>query len=111
VPGVTSLTASAAAIGRPLASRNELLKVLPAPLGNGRLRGEIETAESVAIIKIGQHFQRIKTLLLELGLADRSIVVERATSKEERILRLIDVAEGERPYFSTILIYRGGEEW
>lgn len=111
VPGVTSLTASAAAIGRPLASRNDLLKVLPAPLGNERLRSEIQTAESVAIIKVGQHFERIKSLLVELRLADRAIMVERATSSEERILKLTDVAEGERPYFSTILIYRGGEEW
>src|SRR5690606_37276488 len=31
-PGVTSLTAAAAAIARPLAARNEMLKVLPAPL-------------------------------------------------------------------------------
>ena len=111
VPGVTSLMASAAAIGRPLASRNELLKVIPAPLGNERLRAEIETAESTAIIKVGQHFDRIKNLLVDLALGDRSIIVERATSREERILKLTDVAEGERPYLSTILIYRGGEEW
>jgi precorrin-2/cobalt-factor-2 C20-methyltransferase len=111
VPGVTSLTASAAVIGRPLASRNDLLKVLPAPLGNERLRSEIENAESVAIIKVGQHFERIKSLLVELRLADRAIIVERATSREERIFKLADVAKGERHYFSTILIYRGGEEW
>jgi precorrin-2/cobalt-factor-2 C20-methyltransferase len=111
IPGVTSLTASAAVIGRPLASRNDLLKVLPAPLDNERLRAEIETAESVAIIKVGQHVERIKSLLVELRLADRAIMVERATSSEERVLKLTDVAEGDRPYFSTILIYRGGEEW
>ena len=36
VPGVTSLTACAAAIGRPLAARNDVLKVLP---GNAGCRG------------------------------------------------------------------------
>ena len=33
VPGVTSLTAAAAAISRPLAARNEMLKVLQPPAG------------------------------------------------------------------------------
>src|SRR5690606_2277544 len=44
IPGVTSLTAAAAAIGRPLAARNETLKVLPAPLENARLRAELADA-------------------------------------------------------------------
>src|SRR5262245_38222895 len=38
IPGVTSLTAAAAAIGRPMVARNETLKVLPAPLEDRVLR-------------------------------------------------------------------------
>ena len=41
VPGVTSITAAAAAIARPLAARNEVVKVLPATLPPERLHAEL----------------------------------------------------------------------
>jgi precorrin-2/cobalt-factor-2 C20-methyltransferase len=111
VPGVTSLTACAAAIGRPLAARNDLLKVLPAPLDEENLGSEIASADAVAIIKVGKHFDKIRKILVDLRLDDRAVIVERATRDDERITRLQDMPEGERPYFSTILVYKGGENW
>ncbi|MEO0945739.1 MAG: precorrin-2 C(20)-methyltransferase [Pseudomonadota bacterium] len=111
VPGVTSLTACAAAIKRPLAARNERLKVLPAPLAADVLMRELREAEAAAIIKVGRHFEKIRAVLDETGLAGRAMIIERATGAEERITKLSDVPEGERPYFSTILVYRGAEPW
>jgi precorrin-2/cobalt-factor-2 C20-methyltransferase len=111
VPGVTSLTAAAAAIGRPLAARNEMLKVLPAPLPDEVLRGELVAAEAVAIIKVGRHFDRIRALLGETGHAAGAMVIEHATTARQRITPLGRFAHGERPYFSTILCYRGAEAW
>lgn len=111
VPGVTSLTAAAAAIGRPLAARNEVLKVLPAPLPDDVLRFELETAPAAAVIKVGRHFDRIRRLLGETGHAEGAVVVEHATGVRQRITPLTSFAHEERPYFSTILCYRGGEAW
>src|SRR5439155_4007305 len=74
VPGITSLTACAAAIGRPLAARNDVLKVLPATLDPRRLRAEIESGESIAIIKVGQHFEKVGAMLADLGLTDSAII-------------------------------------
>lgn len=111
VPGVTSLTACAAVLGRPLAARNEVLKIIPAPLAEDRLRRELETAEAAAIIKIGSHFAKVRKILCDLGLASRAAIIERATQGDQRISRLDDVPEGERPYFSTILVYNGSEPW
>lgn len=111
IPGITSLTAAAAAISRPLAARNELLKVLPAPLSDAELRPELEAAPAAAIIKVGRHFDRIRNLLAQTGHADNAVVVEHATSARQRITRLADFAHNERPYFSTILCYRGAEAW
>jgi precorrin-2/cobalt-factor-2 C20-methyltransferase len=111
VPGITSLTAAAAAIGRPLAARNEILKVLPAPLPDETLRAELHAAPAAAIIKVGRHFDRIRDLLAETGHAANAVVVEHATTARQRITPLAGFGYGERPYFSTILCYRGQEAW
>lgn len=111
VPGITSLSAAAAAIARPLAARNETLKVLPAPLPDETLRAELAASPAIAIIKVGRHFDRIRTLLGETGHAGSAFVVEHATTTRQRISRLADFAHDERPYFSTILCYSGAEPW
>jgi precorrin-2/cobalt-factor-2 C20-methyltransferase len=111
VPGVTSLTAAAAAIARPLAARNEILKVLPAPLPDEALRAELAATPAAAIIKVGRHFDRIRALLVETGHAANAVVVEHATTARQRITPLDKVAHDDRPYFSTILCYRGDEAW
>ena len=111
VPGVTSLTAAAAAIARPLAARNEMLKVLPAPLPDAVLRAELGATPAAAVIKVGRHFDRIRMLLAETGHAEGAVVVEHATGVRQRITPLADFGFDERPYFSTILCYRGEEAW
>lgn len=111
VPGVTSLTACAAAIGRPLAARNDVLTVIPATLPGERLAEALAGADAAAIIKVGRHFDKVRAALGEAGLAEGAMIVETATTGEERITALADIPHGERPYFSTILVYRGGEAW
>jgi len=111
VPGITSLTAAAAAISRPLAARNERLKVLPAPLETDVLRGELESAESIAVIKVGRHFDRVRTLLEETGHGPSALIVEHASGDKQTITPLRDFAADARPYFSIILSYRGAEAW
>ncbi len=111
VPGVTSITASAAAIGRPLSARNEVVKVLPATLPEDRLRDELLTAESAAIIKVGRHFGKIRNILGNLDLATRAHVIVKATHDDQRTTPLLDITEDSLPYFATILVYTGAEAW
>ncbi len=92
VPGVTSITASAAAIGRPLAARDEVLKVLPATLDADRLRDELMTAPSAAIIKVGRHFKKVRDILGALDLITRAVVIEKATHDDQRITKVEDVS-------------------
>lgn len=111
VPGVSSMVAAAAAAGRPLAARNDVLTVLPAPLDDAALRARIETADALAIIKIGRHFNRIRHLLQTLNLEAASLYLERVTLASERVLPLSAVAADAAPYFSMILVYKGAEDW
>ena len=110
VPGVSSLAAAASAAGWPLAARNDVLTVLPAPLDDEELKRRLAGCDAAAIIKLGRHFARLRRLLEEAGLADKARYVERASLGNERVLRLDEVT-GEAPYFSMILVHRRGEAW
>jgi precorrin-2/cobalt-factor-2 C20-methyltransferase len=110
VPGVSSLTASAAALQRPLAARNDLLSIVPAPLPDERIREALAAGDAIAFIKVGRHLDRVRTLIEEAGLEGAAGYLERIGLPEERILPLRD-APAEAPYFSIILVYKGAEDW
>ncbi|GAB4523185.1 MAG: precorrin-2 C(20)-methyltransferase [Roseibium sp.] len=111
VPGVTSLTACAAQLRRPLTSRNDVLTVIPGPLPDDEIRRRIDAAQAVAIMKVGRHLPRLKALLSGMGLLDRAGYVERASLADQKVHRLVDLEAESAPYFSMILIYKGDEAW
>ncbi|BDA82589.1 precorrin-2 C(20)-methyltransferase [Aureimonas sp. SA4125] len=108
VPGIASVTAAAAALGRPLAARNDVLTIIPGPLDDAAIAARIAGAEGFAIMKLGRHFARVRALLETLGLTDACAYCERVSLPEQRVLPLAE-AGGEAPYFSMILGYRGAE--
>jgi precorrin-2/cobalt-factor-2 C20-methyltransferase len=55
-------------------------------------------------MKLGRHFTKIRDLLHQLGMASRARYIERATTKQQRILSLDAVNPEEVPYFSMIII-------
>lgn len=111
VPGVSSLTACSAILGSPLAARNDVLTVLPAPLDEESLRARLSRSDSVAIIKVGRHFEKIRRLLGELDLLDQARYIEHATMATQKVLPLAEVPLTEVPYFSMILVHQRGEAW
>ncbi len=110
VPGVTSMTASAAALGLPLAARNEVLSVIPGPLEDDALKARIAAADSLVIMKVGRHLERIRQVIDGLGLLDRAHYIERASLVQERRMVLADAPQNA-PYFSMILITKGADPW
>ena len=110
VPGVTSVTTCAARAGMPLAARNERLTVLPGPLPEDELRARIDGAESVAIMKVGRHLAKIRSVIDDLGLTDQAAYVERASLPDEVVCPLSQAPE-KAPYFSMILLTKGADPW
>ena len=110
VPGVTSITACAARAGMPLAARNERLTILPGPLPAEELRTRIEGAESVAIMKVGRHLNKIRTVIADLGLTDKAAYIERASLPDELVCPLASAPE-KAPYFSMIILTKGADPW
>jgi len=104
VPGVSSLTACAAAAGAALVRRDETLTVIPAILDEAALRHRLAAAEAAAIVKLGRHLPKVRRVLEGLGLLSRALYVERASLPEQRVLPLAAVADDAAPYFSMALI-------
>ncbi len=111
VPGVSSLMACAAALGAPLAARNDVMTVVPAPLPDDQIRARLAATDAATIIKVGRHFPRVLAILRELDLARHARYVERATMANQRILDLDQVDAESVPYFSMIIVHRRGEAW
>lgn len=111
VPGVSSLTACAAALGAPLAARNDVLSVVPAPLPEAELARRLAASEAAAIIKVGRHLAKVRRVLGDLGLRQSARYIEHATMASQRVLPLDAVGEASAPYFSMILVHRRGEAW
>jgi precorrin-2/cobalt-factor-2 C20-methyltransferase len=110
VPGVSSLGACAAALKWPLTARDDVLTVLPGSLPNDALKARIEAAEAIAIMKVGRHLPRLRTLLDGMGLTAFAGYAERASLDAERVSPLTEAPE-TAPYFSMILIRKGNDPW
>ena len=109
VPGVSSVMAAGAASARPIAARNDVFTIIPAPLEDWEIGARIALSEAFAIIKLGRHFSRVKALIEALRLTDSCRYCERVSLAEERIMPLGEAGD-TAPYFSMILGYRGEEK-
>jgi precorrin-2/cobalt-factor-2 C20-methyltransferase len=106
VPGVSSLTACAAAAGLPLVQRDAALAVIPATLDEDALIRRLAEAESAAIIKIGRHFAKLRRVAERLGLLETAVYVEHASLPTQRVTPLAKVDPAAVPYFAMALIRR-----
>lgn len=106
VPGVSSVMAAAAAAARPLALGTDGFAVLPATMPEQQLDLRLQAVDAAAIIKLGRHLEKVRTVLENLQLVDRAIYVERLGTAEERVMPLAELAHGDVPYFSLILVTR-----
>ncbi len=104
VPGVSSLSACAAAGLWPLATRDATLAVIPATLEPEELARRIAGTDAAAIIKLGRHFAKLRAVLERLDLLDRALYVERATLASQRVMPLCDVDPRTVPYFAMALV-------
>ena len=110
VAGVSSLLAGPAALGAPLASRDDTLLVLPATLPEEAMRARIIGVDAAVIIKVGRHLDKVRRLLDALDLTANAHYIEHATMADQRIAPLAE-AGPRAPYFSMVVVHRRGEAW
>ena len=108
VPGVTSVSAAAAAAGQPLVSLQESLTILPGVLAPDALKEALAGVDAAVVMKVGRHLADVREALASAGLADQAWYVERASGAGERILPLADTDGVDAPYFSLVLVPGAG---
>ncbi|RCL02651.1 MAG: precorrin-2/cobalt-factor-2 C20-methyltransferase [Candidatus Tokpelaia sp. JSC188] len=104
IPGITSVSASASALGVPLCYRNQTFTVLSGVLDQLTLEKRLAVGEAFAIIKLGRNLDKVRTAIYNAGLIKRALYIERATMASERIISLCAAATESSPYFSLVLI-------
>lgn len=109
VPGVCSIVACSSALGTPLTYRNQSLAVLSGVLPEEELATRLGQVDAAAVMKLGRNFEKVRRVVIRLGLAGRALYIERATMENQRSLPLAEVDAATVPYFSMILI--PGQKW
>jgi precorrin-2/cobalt-factor-2 C20-methyltransferase len=104
VPGVSSITAVAAAARVPLADGDDALAALPASRALGDLARLVREFETLLLFKAGRHLREIAGALAPLGLAGRAWVVSDASRPGERVRPLADHDAAQAGYFTTVLV-------
>ena len=104
VPGISSVSAAAAAAAVPLVQNDETLTVLPGTLPADQLRARLAGADAAAVLKLGRTFGKVRSALEQAGLLDRALYVERAGTGGERVEPLAAVDPEGVPYMSLALV-------
>ena len=110
IPGVTSMTACAAAHNHALVARNDILTVLPGTLDDETLAARLGETDAAVIMKIGRNLSRLRALLERLGLIDQALYTSHASLPHQRMMPLAEAPE-DAPYFSMIILYKGHDPW
>lgn len=104
IPGVPSPLAGAAAIGTPLARRDEMLCVLSGVLPVDELVSRLRLADAAVVMKVGRNLAKVRDAVTRAGLLDYATYVERVTMTDERTGALADADATSAPYFSMVVI-------
>jgi precorrin-2/cobalt-factor-2 C20-methyltransferase len=104
VPGVSSITASAARAGIYLGIADERIAVLPANYTNN-LKEAMLQFDAVVLMKVHKVFISILRTLEDMQLTDKAVYVSRAGMEDERIIPNIrEVKEEDLNYFSVVIV-------
>jgi precorrin-2/cobalt-factor-2 C20-methyltransferase len=110
VPGVSSITAAAAAAALPLAAWDERIAIIPAAYaltrtGPGDLRTLLQLFDTVVLLKVNTVFAALLYLLEELDLAQHAVFVRRcSTDLEEVVFDLARLRNQPLDYFSLVIV-------
>ena len=106
VPGITSISASAAVAQVPLGLHDEPIAIIPATTHPRKLHGLLQHCDRVVIMKVGRHLEKVRDALMAAKMSEDAVLVENVTLQGQRVRPLSVVTEQQAPYFSLIIAGR-----
>ncbi len=104
VPGVTSVSAASAAMGRPLVEGDQVLTVLPGTLSTEELSRRLRDTDAAAVLKLGRTYPDVQQALSDADRIGDAVYVERASTPKQRVLPAAEVDPADVPYFSIAIV-------
>ena len=99
IPGITSFTACASSINKPLVEKNEILTIIPKI--DERLSSILEYSDSIVLMKTSRNTEELEDLINSKKDEKEIISVENATRKNEKIIKGFSK---DKPYLSTTIV-------
>ena len=108
VPGVSSITASAAAAGLSLADYAERVAILPATYHATELESAFREFDCVVLLKVAPVLRETLALIDRLGLTDGTTYVRRVGRPDQQVIRDVRALATDPPrdYFSLLIVRR-----
>jgi precorrin-2/cobalt-factor-2 C20-methyltransferase len=106
VPGITSMSAAAAAARWPIGRADGSVAMIPVTSGLGRAGAALEGFEHVVFLKVSADWERLRELLRASGRESQALLaVEAANGDRQRLLPVETLpAEFRPPYFSLVIV-------
>jgi precorrin-2/cobalt-factor-2 C20-methyltransferase len=105
IPGVSSISAGAAAGLMPLAQGEEKIAVIPATYRLSEIRATLEQFDTIVLMKVGSVFEQVFVLLEELRLLDQALLFSRIGDRKGFVTRDLAAYRGKRlGYLTTVLV-------
>lgn len=108
VPAVTGMSAAWTATDIPITWGDDVLTVLPGTMAEAELVRRMADAEAIVVMKIGRNLPKVRAALALAGKLDRAWLVECASMRAERVVRLTEAGDATVPYFSIVLVHGQG---
>jgi precorrin-2/cobalt-factor-2 C20-methyltransferase len=102
--GITGMSGCWTAAKAPMSWGDDVLTVIPGTLPRAELARRLAATDAAVVMKLGRNLPKVREALIDAGLAERAIYVERGTTTEERVFRLADKTDDDAPYFALILV-------
>ncbi len=107
IPGISAMSACSAATRKPLGLGDEVITVVPAAFHRDDLRQILQQSETTVLMKVHRKFDELSDLLMETGLHQNAVLIERCGLPGQHIYHDISHAKGKKlHYFSTMIVNR-----
>lgn len=108
LPAIPGMVGCWNSLDMPFTWGDDVLSVLMATLPDEDLIAHMQRADALVIMKTGRNLPRVRKALAATGRLEDAWLVEKGTMPQERIAKLVDVADDDCPYFAIVLVHGQG---